>query len=39
VLPSNQATSNQLYVSVHEENPDTVTLADDIEWKAPDADE
>jgi len=42
VLPSSQATSNQLYVSAHEENPDTVTLADDgdpVEWKAPDKDE
>ncbi|RLC56406.1 MAG: MFS transporter [Chloroflexi bacterium] len=42
VLPSNQATSNQLYVSAHEVNPDTVTQAgsnDHVEWKAPKADE
>ena len=42
VLPSSQATSNQLYVSAHEENPDSVTLAeigDNVEWKAPNADE
>jgi MFS family permease len=42
MLPSNQATSNQLYVSVHDVNPDTVTQAvsnDHVEWKAPKADE
>jgi MFS family permease len=42
VLPSSQATSNQLYVSAHQENPESVTLADDgdpVEWKAPDNDE
>jgi len=42
VVPSSQATSNQLYLSAHDENPDTVTSIDQgdpVEWKAPDTDE
>jgi MFS family permease len=42
VVPSSQATSSQLYLSAHDDNPDTVTSidkGDPIEWKAPDKDE
>ncbi len=42
VVPSTQATSSQLYVSAHDDNPDTVTSidrGDPVEWKAPDNDE
>jgi MFS family permease len=38
VVPSNQSTSNELYVSAHEENPDTVTQAgedDTLQWDKP----
>jgi MFS family permease len=41
VVPSSGATSNQLYVAVHEVNPDHVTSGDDgddLEWKRPDGD-
>jgi len=42
VVPSNQATSNQLYLSAHDDNPDAVTSiagGNPVEWKAPDTDE
>jgi MFS family permease len=42
VVPSSQATSSQLYVSAHDDNPDTVTSidrGDPVEWKAPGNDE
>jgi len=37
-VPSSQATSSQLYISAHDENPDTVAQADDsdnLQWKPP----
>ena len=42
VVPSSQATSSQLYVSAHDDNPDTVTSidrGDHLQWKASDNDE
>ena len=38
VIPSSQATSNQLYVSAHAENPEHVTSAggsDELQWRVP----
>ena len=42
VVPSSQATSNQLYVSVHAENPDAIEPPDDsdeLQWQPPKKDD
>ncbi len=42
VVPSTQATSNQLYISAHEEKPDHVESrndSDDVQWKNPSRDD